>query len=126
MTRRARVIVAMSIAVAALAAQTAWAQADESASLRASGSVGEQSDGYLGVVGQPSAAIRDQVNAINIKRRAFYTDLARQRGATIQEVGVLIGCKLLASKVAEGENYRLAGGPWQKRQGAITLPSDCP
>ncbi len=125
MTRTARIMVAMGLGVAVLAAGTAWAQADESASLRASGSVGEQSDGYLGVVGQGSSGVRDQVNAINIKRRALYTDLARQRGVTIQEVGVAIGCKLLANKVGQGESYRLPDGEWRKRQGAIALPSYC-
>ncbi len=125
MTRRKRMTAALGVGALVLAAGSAWAQADDNASLRVSGAVGEQSDGYLGIVGQASPAIRDQVNAINIKRRALYTDLARQRGVTIQEVGVATGCKLLSSKVGQGDNYRLPDGEWRKRQGALALPSYC-
>ena len=125
MTRTGKMMVALGLGVAVLAAGTALAQADASASLRASGIVGEQADGYLGVIGSAPADVRDQVNAINIKRRAFYTDLARQRGVTIQEVGVAIACKLFRTKVGEGESYRLPDGTWRKRQGAVELPAYC-
>ncbi len=125
MTRRMNILAALATGAALLMAGTALAQADASGSLRASGNVGEQADGYLGVVGQAPASVREQVNAINIKRRAFYTDIARDRGATVQEVAVKTACTLLQNKVRPGEYYRLPGGDWQKRDGAIALPAYC-
>lgn len=125
MTRGTKMMVALGLGVAALAAGAAYAQADGSASLRASGSVGEQADGYLGIVGDAPAGVRDQVNAINIKRRAFYTDIARTRGATVQEVAVATACKVFQNKVQQGQFYRLADGVWRKRDGAIDLPGYC-
>ena len=120
--RHAKLIVALG--VAALAAGAAVAQ-DASAQLRASGAVGEQADGYLGVVGDAPANVRDQVSAINIKRRAFYTDIARNRGATVQEVAVKTACELFQTKVQPGQHYRLPDGVWRKREGAIALPAYC-
>jgi uncharacterized protein YdbL (DUF1318 family) len=81
MNRQLKLILAAGIAVAAVAGgssvASAWFQ-DASAELRASGKAGEQADGYLGVVGSADASLRAQVDAINIKRRAYYTDLGRQ------------------------------------------------
>ena len=42
----------------------------------ADGTVGEQADGYLGIRGSVSEALRAEVDAINIKRRAAYTQRA--------------------------------------------------
>lgn len=123
MTRIAKFAAVLGLAV--FAAGTALAQSDESAALRSSGSVGEQADGYLGVVGQASAGVRDQVSAINIKRRAFYTDIARNRGATVQEVAVKTACTLFQNKVQPGQFYRLPDGVWRKREGAVELPAYC-
>lgn len=125
MTRTAKMIAAAALGIAALAAGAAMAQGDESATLRASGTVGEQADGYLGVVGSAPASVRDQVNAINIKRRAFYTDIARTRGATVQEVAVKTACTLFQNKVQPGQHYRLPDGVWRKREGAVELPGYC-
>lgn len=119
-----KLMVAAAVGALGLAGSAAVAQ-DESATLRASGAVGEQADGYLGVVGSASAGVRDQVNAINIKRRAFYTDIARTRGATVQEVAVATACGLFKNKVQPGQHYRLPDGVWRKREGAVELPGYC-
>jgi uncharacterized protein YdbL (DUF1318 family) len=59
--------------------------AQESASVaqaRGAGLIGERFDGYLGFVTTPGEVLRRQVNAINIHRRALYSNLARlRRGA---------------------------------------------
>lgn len=90
------------------------------------GSVGEQSDGYLGVNGGVSADVRSGVEAINIKRRAAYTDLAAKRGVTVADMAAATGCQTLASRVKQGQSYRIAGGAWQtKGAGAINLPDYC-
>jgi uncharacterized protein len=131
MSRRMKLILAAGIGLAAVmggaGAAYAMMQADAAAELRASGQVGEQVDGYLGIVGSPSASLRAQVDAINIKRRAYYTDLAARRGAKIEEVAATTGCELLRTKVAPGQYYRGTDGAWHQRDGnaPVPLPAYC-
>jgi uncharacterized protein YdbL (DUF1318 family) len=125
MNRRTRLILAAAIgaAVAVGGAGVAYAmQADASASLRASGHAGEQADGYLGIVGSPGADLRAQVDAVNIKRRAYYTELAASRGAKIEEVAATTACELFRSKVGPGQYYRLPDGVWRQRDGGTPVP----
>lgn len=98
------------VAVAsAAAAQNAYFDA------RAAGQVGERFDGYLGyTLVQPSPQARSQTEAINIRRRALYSDLAQRRGVSREEVGITAGCTLLG-RVAVGESYMLADGQWRRR-----------
>lgn len=129
MNRRTRLILAAAIGVALAigGAGAAYAmQADASASLRASGEAGEQADGYLGIVGSASSETRAAVDAVNIKRRAYYTDLAAKRGAKIEEVAATTACELFRSKVGPGQYYRLPDGVWRQRDASpIPLPGYC-
>jgi uncharacterized protein len=127
MSRRLKFVLAAGLAASMLAAGTAYAlQADASAKLRATGQVGEQADGYLGVVGGGSPDLRAQVDAINIKRRAYYTDLASRRGAKIEEVAATTACELFRTKVAPGQFFRGTDGGWRQRdQAPVPLPSYC-
>ena len=131
MNRQMKMILAAGIGLAAVVGGTgvayAMLQADASASLRATGKVGEQSDGYLGVVGSADASLRAQVDAVNIKRRAYYTDLASKRGAKIEEVAATTACELFRTKVGAGQYYRLPDGVWRQRDGntPIPLPGYC-
>ena len=130
MRRRLKLILATAIAMGVLAggASAAYAmmQGDAAAELRASGQAGEQADGYLGVVGSASAALRSQVDAVNIKRRAYYTDLAAKRGAKIEEVAATTACELFRTKIGAGQYYRLPDGVWRQRDSApVPLPSYC-
>ncbi len=128
MSRHLKLILAAGIGLAAvLGTTTAYAMLqDASAQLRASGQVGEQADGYLGLVGSAPAAVRAQVDSVNIKRRAYYTDLAAKRGAKIEEVAATTACELFRTKVAQGQYYRLPDGVWRQRDSApIPLPAYC-
>ena len=129
MSRRMKLILAAGIGLAAvLGTTTAYAMMqDASAELRASGQVGEQADGYLGLVGSAPAAVRAQVDAVNIKRRAYYTDLAAKRGAKIEEVAATTACELFRTKVGPGQYYRLPDGVWRQRNGGepVPVPSYC-
>ncbi len=93
----------------------------------ADGSAGEQADGYMGFRSAPSAAVKAEVDNINIKRRAAYTQLAQQRGRTIKEVGAAIGCETLATRVAVGRAYLLPDNVWRVRKAGetIELPAYC-
>jgi uncharacterized protein len=126
MNRRTKLILAAAIGLAAAVGGTgvayAMLQADASAALRATGKVGEQADGYLGIVGSADASLRAQVDAINIKRRAYYTELAGKRGAKIEEVAAATACEIFASRVQPGQYYRLADGVWRQRDGNTPVP----
>lgn len=127
MLRRSKLLLAGTIAAGMLAASAGSAMLqDASSSLRASGQAGEQADGYLGPVGGASSAVRAQIDAVNIKRRAYYTDLAAKRGAKIEEVAATTACELFRTKVAPGQHYRGTDGAWRQRDAApIPLPSYC-
>lgn len=130
MTRRTKLLLAVGIGLAAIAGGTSYAyvmQGDNSAQLRATGQVGEQADGYLGLVGSAPASLRAQVDAVNIKRRAYYTEIAARRGAKIEEVAATTACEILASRVEPGQYYRLSDGMWRKREGnaPVTRPGYC-
>lgn len=113
------------LAVGALGS-SAYAQSPVVASAIAAGTVGEQSDGYLGINGTVSGEVRAEVEALNIKRRAAYTGLAAKRGVTVADMAAATGCQTLASRVKQGQAYRVAGGPWQvKGAGPINLPDYC-
>jgi uncharacterized protein YdbL (DUF1318 family) len=109
----------------ALCAVPAAAQ-DAVIAARAAGQVGERFDGYLGATGPLSPALRAQVGAINIKRRALFSGLASRRGVTANDVGIAAACALLA-RVAVGESYLLAENNWRRRAPgeAAPRPSYC-
>ena len=128
MNRRTRLILAAALGAALLVGGTGVALAfqDASAQLRASGQAGEQADGYLGLVGSAPASLRAQVDAVNIKRRAYYTELAAKRAAKIEEVAATTACELFRTKVAPGQYYRLPDGVWRQRDSApVPLPGYC-
>ncbi|WP_114951921.1 YdbL family protein [Sphingosinicella terrae] len=129
MSRRMKLMIAAGLAVSALAGGTAYAYVmqDAAAQLRAGGLVGEQADGYMGLVGSASADVRAQMDSVNIQRRAAYTQLASQRGATIEEVAAATACQIFRQRVGAGQYYRLTDGVWRRRNGSepVPLPSHC-
>jgi uncharacterized protein YdbL (DUF1318 family) len=127
MNRRTKLLIAALVGIAVVAGTTAYAQSDAAAQLRASGHVGEQADGYLGLVDTASGDVRAQMEQVNIQRRAAYTQLAAQRGATIEEVAAATACQLFATRVAPNQFYRLPDGVWRRRNGSepVPRPSHC-
>ena len=96
-------------------------------SARQSGLVGEKADGYLGFVTSPSPAIKALVEDINIKRRAAYSKEALANGATIEEMALRTGCRLIAERTVAGEKYQTPSGQWKTRDSsAPELDSRCP
>ncbi len=115
------------LALASLGAPVT-ALAQEAAAIvqaRRAGLIGERYDGYLGFVTTPSAALRRQVNAINIKRRSLYYDLATRKGVTREEVGITAACSLFR-RLGAGEHYLPGQGGWQRyTPGRSPIPSYC-
>ena len=112
-------------AVALGAAGVALAQAGPLAAAISSGQVGEQADGYLGAAKPVSGDIKAQLESLNIKRRAAYTDQASKHGVSLSDWAATIGCQTLR-RVGPGETYRLPDGAWRtKGADPIALPSVC-
>ena len=86
-------------------------------SARESGLVGEKSDGYLGFVSSPSPAIKALVDDINIKRKAAYSKESLANGATVEEMALRNGCRLIGERTVAGEKYQTPSGAWKTRDG---------
>jgi uncharacterized protein YdbL (DUF1318 family) len=80
---------------------------------KAKGLVGEQADGYVGVVsgGGEASALAGQVNA---KRRAEYAEIAKKRGTSVEAVAALAGKKLV-ERTPGGQFVRGSDGAWVKK-----------
>ena len=84
------------------------------AAARASGLVGEQLDGYLGIVGEATPELQRLVDDINIRRRAVYAEKARENNATLEQYAVTSGCEAIA-RTTPGEKYQAPDGSWRTR-----------
>ena len=104
----------------------ATAQRDPAyAAARAGGEVGEQPDGYLGLVGAASGDLRALVNNINIQRKSAYTQKAQASGATVEQLAFTSGCNLTL-QTNPGEEYKTPNGVWKTRTaGAPERDSRC-
>jgi uncharacterized protein len=125
MNKRTPILIAALTGLSLLAAVPAAAQMDGEveAALNA-GTVGEQADGYLGFARAPSPGLKAKVDAINIKRRQGYTQVAQTKNVPIEAFAVSIGCHTLAG-LKQGRAYNI-GGAWAVKGGApIQLPPQC-
>jgi uncharacterized protein YdbL (DUF1318 family) len=87
------------------------------------GSIGEQWDGYIGFVSAPSGDLKSAVDAINIKRRAGYTQIATAKNVTVDQFAQTTACSILRT-VKPGQAYKLKDGGWQVRNGAESITPD--
>ena len=72
------------------------AQAEDLDAAKAAGWVGERPDGYLGVVSPSTpAAVKQLVDGVNAKRKAKYSEIAKQNGTAVDAVAALAGAKLI-------------------------------
>ena len=78
--------------------------------------VGEQSDGYLGVVSgkSASAAVRQEIRSVNQQRKAAYARLADKNGVTT-DVAARLTAEKLINRAPRGSCYRTAGGAWKEK-----------
>ena len=77
------------------------------------GQVGERYDGYMGFAVPPSAEVRRQVAAVNLRRRNLYIELAGRRNVNPAVVGIATGCQLMR-QLSPGEAYLLSDGVWRR------------
>ena len=117
MPRTSRLIVSLLVSMLLLGVLwlpwPSWALTLEEA--KTQGVVGEQPDGYLGVV-QPgaSAEVQALVNDVNQKRRQMYEEIARRNSTPLDAVEMLAG-KTAIDNTRPGNFVRSPSGQWLKK-----------
>lgn len=82
---------------------------------KADGLIGEQANGYIGLVTQNVPPdIRTLVNDVNAKRKAGYQEIAAKQGTGLAEVE-RVGGKTAIDKTLRGNYVRDANGAWRKK-----------
>lgn len=82
---------------------------------KARGIVGEQADGYLGLVsGSADAAVSAAVADINAGRMAVYRDTASKAGVTPAAAGEA-AAKQIFSRLPAGQYYKPLNGGWTRK-----------
>ena len=76
------------------------------------GLVGEQANGYLGIVGSATPEVRALVEDINGKRRNAYQNIADKNNTQRDAVEQLAGQKAI-KKTARGNYVKQPSGEWQ-------------
>lgn len=96
-------------------AQTAQAKAKVDAA-KAAGTVGEQSDGLLGLVaGDADAATKQAVAEINDGRTAVYREAATRNGVSVEAAGASAFEAVIKARLRPGEFYKPAGSGWVRK-----------
>jgi len=118
MMRKTLTVLAIGLSLAVVGAsgalaQTAAAKAAVDAA-KAAGTVGEQADGFLGIVAGGDAALRASVAEINTGRAAAYKDIAAKTGVTPEAAGQATA-KQLYSRLAPGQYWKPLDGGWMKK-----------
>lgn len=78
--------------------------------------VGEQADGYLGVIDSEQASddLKREVRDTNQQRKAYYADIATRNGVTIEVTATLTAQKLI-DQAPSGQCVRDQQGHWLKK-----------
>jgi uncharacterized protein YdbL (DUF1318 family) len=114
MNRSQRIVRAAASIIVALSFILIPVLAADLAQAKAAGLIGEQLDGYLGVV-RPDAPsdVKALVNSINSQRRAEYERIAKKNGVSVDEVARITGQKVI-QQAAPGHYVQTPSG-WQRR-----------
>jgi uncharacterized protein len=112
----AAIVAGVTGAVALAPVAIAQSQAAKAAvdAAKAAGKVGEQGDGYLGIIADADSALRAAVAEINAGRKQVYADTAAKTGVTIEAAGEATARQLIA-RVPAGQMYKPLGGSWTKK-----------
>ena len=94
---------------------TSSAIASELTQPKAEGLIGEQADGYVGLVSSNVPAyVRALVDEVNAKRRAGYQRIAEKQGTSLQDVE-RVGGNTAIEKTLPGNYVRDANGVWRRK-----------
>lgn len=78
-----------------------------------SGWVGEQPNGYLGLIDSDQLEAAKLITTINKKRKAKYQAIANKQNTSLENIEALAGEKLIKRSIAEGLRYATPGGDWK-------------
>jgi len=82
---------------------------------KADGLIGEQANGYIGLVTQNVPAdIKKLVNDVNARRKAGYQKIAKREGTNLAEVE-RVGGNTAIEKTLRGNYIRDASGAWRRK-----------
>ena len=93
-------------------AQSAGAKAEVDRA-KAQGIVGEQADGFLGLVAGGDPAVRAAMAEINAGRAQAYRDAAVRTGVSPETAGQATA-RQLAARLGPGEYFRTPDGRWER------------
>jgi uncharacterized protein YdbL (DUF1318 family) len=118
MFRKTMTVLALGLSLAAAGAGASYAQSAAAKAAvdaaKAAGTVGEQADGFLGIVAGGDAALRASVAEINTGRGAVYKDIAAKTGVTPEAAGQATA-KQLYARLAPGQFWKPLDGGWVKK-----------
>jgi uncharacterized protein YdbL (DUF1318 family) len=81
---------------------------------KVAGTVGEQGDGYLGIVSSADGTVTAAVTNINAGRAQVYADTAAKSGTTRDAAGQATAAMLMG-RVPAGQFVKPLGGAWTKK-----------
>lgn len=79
---------------------------------KATGLVGEQRNGYLGVLANDNDVAAQLVQRINHKRKKKYLEIADQQNTALANIERIAGEKLTARAAQENTPYQTPDGQW--------------
>jgi hypothetical protein len=105
-------------AVAAVSAPAAYAQSAAAKAqvdaAKARGAVGEQADGYLGLVAGGDPALQAAVREINAGRAQAYREIAARTGVTPEAAGQATA-QQLRDRLPAGQYFKPLNGGWTRK-----------
>lgn len=105
-----------AIAVAAMTAGAAYALSPRLEDAKANCVIGEQADGYLGIVdaARADADMRREVREVNQQRKQAYESLAATNGVTT-EVAAQVTAERILNAAPSGQCIRDQNGQWMRK-----------
>jgi uncharacterized protein YdbL (DUF1318 family) len=104
----------LALALAGALALATPARALDLDGAREKGLLGEQADGYVGVVAaKPSPEVVALAEQVNARRRAHYEEIAVRNGTPVEAVAALAGKKLV--EAAPPGQWVKPNGGWVKK-----------
>lgn len=93
---------------------TAQLLAADLTSAKSAGMIGEQSNGYIGLVKSAPSDVKELVKTVNLKRKNRYKKIAISKKIALSEVEKIGGKKAIA-KTISGNYVKRNGQGWSKK-----------
>ena len=114
-TRTGRLFSTLPVVLLALFLGMSLAVAGALDQPKADGMIGEQANGYLGLVRQDASPdIKALVNDVNARRKARYQDIARKQSVPLPDVEKVGGTTAI-DKTLRGNYIKDGSGAWRKK-----------